>query len=53
MQEHATLFSKGALVARDPDRFEQLSELEPDELEALKKQAEGKFRGWRGHRAKS
>jgi len=45
MQEHATLFSKGALVARDPDRFEQLSELEPDEVEALKYERDHKWHG--------
>lgn len=45
MQEHATLFSKGALVARDPDRFEHLSELEPDEVEALKYERDHKWHG--------
>ena len=45
MQEHATLFSKGALVARDPDRFEHLSELELDEVEALKYERDHKWHG--------
>jgi hypothetical protein len=45
MQEHATLFGKGALVARDPDRFEHLNELEPDEVEALKYERDHKWHG--------
>lgn len=45
MQEHASLFAKGALVARDPERFEHVSELEPDELEALKYERDHKWHG--------
>ncbi|KAJ4339134.1 hypothetical protein N0V95_007886 [Ascochyta clinopodiicola] len=45
MQEHASLFAKGALVARDPDRFERLTELEPDERDALIYERDHKWHG--------
>lgn len=35
MSEHAELFGRAALVARDPDRFEMISELSGDEQDAL------------------
>jgi MFS family permease len=35
MSEHATLFGKAALVARDPDRFEEVTELDEAERAAL------------------
>lgn len=45
MQEHASLFYRGALVARDPERFEHISDLQADELEALKYERDHKWHG--------
>jgi MFS family permease len=35
MPEHATLFGKAALVAREPEKFEDVTELDPTERAAL------------------
>ncbi len=35
MEQHAALFGRAALVARDPDNFELMSELPDDERQAL------------------
>ena len=45
MQEHASLFARAALVARDPERFEHLAELETDEREALAYERDHKWHG--------
>jgi sugar porter (SP) family MFS transporter len=45
MQEHASLFGRAALVARDPERFEHLAELETDEREALIYERDHKWHG--------
>ncbi|KAG8167470.1 hypothetical protein KVR01_003159 [Diaporthe batatas] len=45
MSEHAALFGRAGLVARDPDRFEMVSELEEAELAALVYERDHKWHG--------
>lgn len=45
MSNDAALFGRGALVARDHDRFESISELEEDELAALRYEKDHKWHG--------
>jgi sugar porter (SP) family MFS transporter len=45
MPEHATLFGKAALIARDPDKFEEVTELDPDERAALVYERDHKWHG--------
>ena len=45
MQEYASLFGRAALVARDPERFEHLNELEADERDALIYERDHKWHG--------
>lgn len=45
MAEHAALFGRAALVARDPERFEIVSELEEHERGALSYEREHKWHG--------
>lgn len=45
MSEHAALFGRAGLVARDPDRFEMVSELEEAELAALTYEKGHKWHG--------
>ncbi|EFX03420.1 sugar transporter [Grosmannia clavigera kw1407] len=45
MREHADLFARGALVARDPTRFEKMPQLSVDEISALKYELEHKWHG--------
>ncbi|KAF1935431.1 hypothetical protein EJ02DRAFT_439248 [Clathrospora elynae] len=45
MEEHAALFGRAALVARDPDRFEMLTEIDDEERTALIYEREHKWNG--------
>jgi MFS family permease len=45
MAEHADLFGRAALIARDPERFEMLTELQQDERDALIYEREHKWNG--------
>ena len=45
MAEHAALFGRAALVARDPERFEIVTELEQHEQDALSYEREHKWHG--------
>jgi hypothetical protein len=45
MEEHADLFARAALVARDPERFEMLTELHQDERDALIYERDHKWHG--------
>lgn len=45
MSEHAALFGRAGLVARDPDRFEMVSELEEAERTALAYEKGHKWHG--------
>lgn len=45
MSEHADLFGRAALVARDPDQFESVSELGEDEQAALAYERGHKWHG--------
>jgi len=45
MPEHSSLFARAALVARDPERFEMLTELEQDERDALIYERDHKWHG--------
>jgi hypothetical protein len=45
MSEHVGLFGRAALVARDPSRFEMLTELQDDERAALIYEREHKWNG--------
>lgn len=45
MSEHAALFGRAALVARDPERFETLSELDEVERAALVYERDHKWHG--------
>ncbi|KAJ5825314.1 MFS transporter [Penicillium riverlandense] len=45
MSEHAELFARGALVARDPQRFGGISELSEDEVTALAYERDHKWHG--------
>lgn len=47
MSEHASLFGRAALVARDPTRFEALAELDEDERNALIYERDHKWHGSR------
>jgi hypothetical protein len=44
MQEIAPLLRKGALVAQDPENFEQVDDLDATELEALRNETLHKWR---------
>ena len=45
MEEHAALFGRAALVARDPDKFEMVSVLSEDERAALTYEKDHKWHG--------
>ncbi|KAH8722510.1 sugar transporter-like protein [Phaeosphaeriaceae sp. PMI808] len=45
MEEHAALFGRAALVARNPSEFEALTDLEPDERAALIYERDHKWHG--------
>ncbi|PYH43027.1 putative facilitated glucose transporter [Aspergillus saccharolyticus JOP 1030-1] len=45
MSEHADIFARGALVARDPQRFESIGELEDSERAALIYERDHKWHG--------
>lgn len=45
MSEHAALFGKAALVARDPGRFETVNELDESERHALAYERDHKWHG--------
>jgi len=45
MEEHADLFARAALIARDPDRFEMLTDLKEDERAALIYERDHKWHG--------
>ena len=45
MSEHASLFGRAALVARDPERFEMVAELQEDERAALIYERDHKWHG--------
>lgn len=45
MSEHAELFGRAALVARDPKRFEMISELHEEERSALLYERDHKWHG--------
>ena len=45
MEEHAALFGRAALVARDPERFEQVTELDAQEQAALVYERDHKWHG--------
>ena len=45
MAEHASLFGRAALVARDPDRFQFVNELSEEEKTALQYEKEHKWHG--------
>ena len=45
MPEHLDLFGKAALVARDPDRFQSLAELNEEEKTALQYEKDHKWHG--------
>lgn len=45
MSEHADLFARGALVARDQERFEMVSELDDKEREVLSYERDHKWHG--------
>lgn len=45
MPEHAALFGRAALVARDPDDFDAVAELESTEREALAYERDHKWHG--------
>ncbi|KAF7360872.1 putative Facilitated glucose transporter [Mycena sanguinolenta] len=45
LAEHAELFGRAALVARDSENFLQVSELHPDELAALEYERDHKWHG--------
>jgi hypothetical protein len=45
MADHASLFGRAALVARDPERFEMLSELDQGERDALIYERDHKWHG--------
>ena len=44
MQEIAPLLRKGAQISQDPENFEQIEGLTPDELEALRDETLHKWR---------
>lgn len=45
MAEHAALFGRAALVARDPQRFDALQELDGQERDALSYERDHKWHG--------
>lgn len=45
MSEHAELFGRGALVARDPENFESVAELDEEERAALAYERDHKWHG--------
>jgi hypothetical protein len=45
MSEHASLFARAALVARDPERFEMITELEEEERSSLVYERDHKWHG--------
>ena len=45
MAEHANLFARAALVARSPDRFEMVTELDEQERAALAYERDHKWHG--------
>jgi hypothetical protein len=45
MPEHAALFGRAALVAREPDRFEMIGELDEQERAALVYERDHKWNG--------
>ncbi|KAH7402230.1 sugar transporter-like protein [Phaeosphaeria sp. MPI-PUGE-AT-0046c] len=45
MEEHTDLFARASLVARDPERFEMLTELKQDERDALIYERDHKWHG--------
>jgi hypothetical protein len=45
MEEHAALFGKAALVARDPDRFEMLTDITDEDKNALIYERDHKWNG--------
>lgn len=45
LSEHAELFARAALVARDPQRFEMVPGIPEDELNALKYERDHKWHG--------
>ena len=45
MTEHADLFGRAALVARDPERFEMINELNDGERNALSYERDHKWHG--------
>lgn len=45
MAENADLFGRAALVARDPDRFQMLEQLDDEEKAALQYEKEHKWHG--------
>lgn len=45
MPEHAALFGRAALVARDPEHFEAIEELDATESEALTYERDHKWHG--------
>jgi hypothetical protein len=45
MAEHADLFSRAALVARDPERFEMINDLTDEERNALSYERDHKWHG--------
>jgi len=45
MPEHAALFGRAALVAREPSRFEAMTELDEDERRALIYERDHKWHG--------
>ena len=45
MAEHAALFGRAALVARDPDRFEMVTELDSQERDALAYERDHEWHG--------
>lgn len=45
MPEHADLFGRAALVARDPDRFDSVPELDDEERAALTYEKDHKWHG--------
>ncbi|KAL8924112.1 MAG: hypothetical protein Q9208_004249 [Pyrenodesmia sp. 3 TL-2023] len=45
MSEHAALFGRAALVARDPDAFESITELDEEERQALSYEHDHKWHG--------
>lgn len=45
LAEHMALFSRAALVARNPHQFAQIQELTPEEQDALEFERANKYKG--------